>query len=147
MCLKIILMCVFFRNSSTSTGFMVDNDKSTSSADPSSSSAGNTTGNNSVAPSTSSGDGSVVKSQLNSLIEERTNLNQKVQESEEKLAKLQNSVKTSLGPCLTSLDDLKCDLKSFKSKIQADQQDFLSQMFGGLTDDIVKQVLKMNENR
>ena len=126
---------------------MVDNDKSTSSADPSSSSAGNTTGNNSVAPSTSSGDGSVVKSQLNSLIEERTNLNQKVQESEEKLAKLQNSVKTSLTPCLTSLDDLKCDLKSFKSKIQADQQDFLSQMFGGLTDDIVKQVLKMNENR
>ena len=36
---------------------------------------------------------------------------------------------------------------SFKSKVQADQQDFLSQMFGGLTDDIVKQVLKMNENR
>ena len=72
---------------------MVDNDKSTSSADPSSSSAGNTTGNNSVAPSTSSGDGSVVKSQLNKLSEARTNLNQKVQESEEKLEKLLRDVK------------------------------------------------------
>merc|ERR1719219_389589 len=135
------------KNSQTSTGFMVDNDKSTSSADPSSSSAGNTTGNNSVAPSTSSGDGSVVKSQLNKLSEERTNLNQKVQESEEKLAKLQNSVKTSLTPCLATLEDLKCDLKTFKTKIQSDQQEFLAKMCGGLTDDIVKQVLKMNENR
>jgi len=137
------------KNSQTSTGFMVDNDKSTSSADPSSSSAGNTTGNNSVAPSTSSGDGSVVKSinQLNKLSEERTNLNQKVQESEEKLAKLQNSVKLSLTPCLSSLDDLKCDLKTFKTKIQSDQQEFLGKMCGGLTDDLVKQVLKMNENR
>ena len=81
------------------------------------------------------------------LSEERTNLNQKVQESEEKLAKLQNSVKTSLTPCLASLDDLKCDLKTFKTKIQADQQEFLAKMCGGLTDDIVKEVLKMNENR
>ena len=95
----------------------------------------------------SSGEGSVVKSQLNKLSEERTNLNQKVAESEEKLAKLQSSVRTSLTPCLTSLDGLKCDLQTFKTKIQSEQQEFLSQMFGGLTDDVVKQVLKMNENR
>ena len=95
----------------------------------------------------SSGEGSVVKSQLNKLSEERTNLNQKVAESEEKLAKLQSSVRTSLTPCLISLDGLKCDLQTFKTKIQSEQQEFLSQMFGGLTDDVVKQVLKMNENR
>merc|ERR1712038_817727 len=69
-----------------------DNDKSTSSADPSSS---NTTGNNSVAPSTSSGDGISVttKTEIGKLNEEKaallSSMNAKLSENQAKFVKLQ----------------------------------------------------------
>ncbi len=136
---------IIARNNSTGFGIDLDNDKSTSSADPSSSSAANTTGNNSMAPSSSSGDGSVIKSQLNKLSEERNNLNSKVQESEEKLAALQTSVKFALTPCLVSLSDLKSELKTYKEKILADQASF-QQFYANLSREIVGKVVKLNES-
>ena len=120
----------------TSTGFELDNDKSTSSADPTSSNT--TTGNNSVAaPSTSSGDGSVVKSSKLSEVERSGS-------KSSELAKLQASVQNSLAPCLISLTDLKGELKQYKAKIQTDRENF-QKLYADLSAEIVKKVVQLNE--
>ena len=119
-----------------------DNDKSTSSNDPTTSS-NNTTGNNSVAPSSSSGDNSITK-----LAEERalliSSLNDKVVQSESKLSKLQISVKSNLQPCCTSLQNLKTELNEIRAKILQDKEAFQT-YHAGLSKSILDEVCKSNE--
>ena len=98
-----------------------------------------------MAPSSSSGDGSVVKSQLNKLSEERTSLNAKVLESEEQLKILQDSVHANLEPCLKDLSDLKSNFEVLKSKIHSDQVGF-QEFCQMLTNQILSKVVKTNEN-
>lgn len=108
-----------------STGFCVEADPSSSSADPSSSSAGNTTGNNSVAPSSSSGDGSNSRQWQETstsckllTFEEKASLLAKLNETEAKLNRFQNGAKTSQN--LETLADLKAQLSVLRDTVVKD---------------------------
>ena len=74
-----------------------------------------------------------------------SSLNNKIQESEAKLAKLQGSMMTSLQPCNESLTSLKTELQELKTKLVKERETFQI-FYDQMSQKILSNVLKVNEN-